>query len=441
MQLREADATASTTLPLTATVEGPERGIALWPMENRATSITNLLHALNRGILPLLLPPQIPPARLAVLRNRYAGFGLYNGQEIEWPAQPAKAEATAYFGLLTSGSTGEPKAIVTSAERLTAGVRAIHQAQSLDTVKSSGVMLPLAYSFACVNQLFWAVLMQRELLLPGPVADLAPGLARLREWGASKLCLVGHQARLLTQHAHSLPPLPMVQVVNFAGAPFPMAQFDALTTLFPNARFYNNYGCAEAMPRLCCREVKASGEPITLVGQPVGDITLRIVGDATDASGQIQFHGSSTALGTLQADGQLSPFDAWIGSGDMGRLDVEGLHVLGRHDQVVKIGGERLSLIEVEHAFGQLGARNTLVWLSTDTLPEAVHVIAQFDAPPALAILLPALRQLLPRPLLPQTIHLARQWHFTGNQKTDAPALRTAMAAGSLEQLWPAIRA
>jgi acyl-coenzyme A synthetase/AMP-(fatty) acid ligase len=418
---------AAVPLPM-ADLSGFAGCLVLWPMENSAPAIWQLLSALEAGIVPLLLPPGQAPSRLAALQVRFPGFGLRDGDVIRWPQCPVHAAQDLYFGLLTSGSTGEPKAIVTSCERLTQAVHAIHHAQGLESVASSGVLLPLAYSFACVNQLFWAVLHGRALHLPGVLADMAGCLERLRAHEVETLCLVAHQARTLARLGETAAPLPAVRCVNFAGAPFPTGEFDALRRLFPRARLLNNYGCAEAMPRLACTEVLDQNATQSFVGRPVGDIAIRI------RDGAIEFQGSSAALGTIHADGSVHAFGDWIASGDLGRLDEAGLHVLGRHDQVVKIGGERLSLLELEQAFIDFGAEHAAVWLDTGE-----HIVALVQlAPPDLRQLLPWLRARLPRALLPGTIYVTAQWALNTNGKTDRPALQALARSGQLRRIWPA---
>jgi acyl-coenzyme A synthetase/AMP-(fatty) acid ligase len=413
--------------------QGAGRAV-LWPMDNAPQTIWHLLRALDAGIVPLLLPAAPPPAKVADLRARYPGFGLYAGAHIEWPALPLQVEPDLYFGLLTSGSTGEPKAIVTSAARLAHGIRGIHVAQGLDDIGHTGVLLPLAYSFACVNQLLWSLLYERALHLPEPLSDMANCLARIRASGIDMLCMVPHQARALSKLAGAAEPLPAVHCVNFAGATFPLAEFAFLRRLFPQARLLNNYGCAEAMPRLTCLEITSAAAPVGQVGQPIGDIALRIDGDV--ASGPLLFHGSSTALGTICAEGKLQAFDAWIASGDLGMLDASGLRILGRHDQVIKIGGERLSLLEVEQALLAFGASQVLVWLATDS--ERIIAIIHMPAPPALPALLQWLRARLPGPLLPAEIYWTAQWKINANQKANRPALQTLARSGKLQRIWPA---
>lgn len=412
------------------------RGLVLWPLANTAQALWQLLHAVDAGIVPVLLPGDTPAGRLELLRQRYRGFGIWHDQTIDWPAAPAPCPPGVALGLLTSGSTGEPKVIATAGDRLLAGIRAIHAAQDLDAAPSTAVVLPLAYSFALVNQALWAVVMERELHFPGALTDPAGVVDRLQQRKTAMLCLVAHQARLFARlGATGEAALADVSRVNFAGAPFPVAELPALRRCFPAARFFNNYGCAEAMPRLTCREVLPGDGDATRVGAPIGDIRLRLRdGNAGPA---VEFNGSSTALGTLADDGRLVPFAEWIASGDLGQLENGELRLLGRHDQVVKIGGERYSLVPVETACTAWGASNALAWIETSGPREAVALLVNCPEPPPLKTLIPWLRSRLPRPLLPHAIYWTPEWRHSANGKSDRAALKTAAQSGALPRLWP----
>src|ERR1035441_6572038 len=71
------------------------------------------------------------------------------------------------------------------------------------------------------------------------------------------ICLVGAQVPLLAQYYedHSFPG---VIRVHFAGGRFPQERLDEVRRLFPQAAIFNNYGCAEAMPRLTLRRAEAA---------------------------------------------------------------------------------------------------------------------------------------------------------------------------------------
>lgn len=129
------------------------RSLVLWPMANDCRSVRRLFEALDAGVVPVILPKATPALKLAALRAEYRGFGFFNGDTIEAPAAPALADERVYLVLLTSGSTGAPKLVAVNEANLSAGIAAIQEAQRLERVANTGVMLPLAYSYALVNQL------------------------------------------------------------------------------------------------------------------------------------------------------------------------------------------------------------------------------------------------------------------------------------------------
>lgn len=408
------------------------RRLVLWPLVNRASALTEFLAALGAGVVPVMVPGDTSQERLDHLSSELPGYGKLIGGTLVPPAQPAYADEEIVFALLTSGSTGKPKVIATSAVRAAAGVQAIHAAQALEPCACTAMSLPAAYSYAFVNQLLWSVLLRRSLVVSRGLTPPVDTFRRLDASGADMLCLVASQVRSLAALGiDGLIPLPRVTRVNFAGAPFPAERMREIRCLFPNARVFNNYGCAEAMPRLCIREVSEPVDPFH-VGPPIGDLRLRIGGDRD--TGPVQFRGSSTALGVLESDGRLRRFDAWIDSGDTGRIENDGsLRVLGRHDQVVKVAGERLNLSEIETTLLACGFDHAFVWKSADEEAIVAVVSTPRSAPSEIRS---RLRSLLSRIALPRHIYVAPRWKQLPNGKTDREALRDAARSGELETLW-----
>lgn len=410
----------------------PEGAVVLWRLENRAPALWALLDALDRGIVPVLLSATTPPGKLRALHARFPGFGVFDGRILDCPEDVARAPDVD-LGVLTSGSTGDPKLVVTSAARLEAGVRAIHAAQGLEDVRATGVLLAIGYSYAFVNQVLWAVLHERRLVLTPGLLTPADTLAQLRAAHVDMLCMVATQLRtLLGLDFGAEEALPEVRVLNFAGAPFPVAEFAGLRTLFPNARALNNYGCTEAMPRISVCEVVSADHPVTDVGRPIGDLEVRV----READGGIEFRGGSAAAGTLDGQGSLQPMGEWIPSGDVGRLDGGRLHVLGRGDQVVKVGGERFSLLEVERALAEIGFEQTLAWLERDADGEWITAVVRGEGPTPRE-LKGGLRRNLPRVAWPRTIHRVEHWFLAPNGKTDRRRLIDATREGAAEAIWP----
>ncbi len=230
------------------------------------------------------------------------------------------------------------------------------------------------------------------------------------------VCMVSAQIGLITKIDYStMPVLDQVKVVNFAGSPFPFANLDDLKTLFPNARFMNNYGCTEAMPRLTMREVQDSSEDISNVGPAIGDIELKI--DGEEKIGPIMFNGSSTAVGKISAQGDLEHFPEWINSGDHGYLEDGNLHIAGRRDQIVKIQGERFSLLEIEHTIQKLGFDHVMVWLDEQT--SKIILVTGGKQKPGKNDIRQACKLYLHRHMWPGEIYFIDKWPLNANHKTD----------------------
>lgn len=429
---------ASGVAPLAGRGFAAGRGrMVLWPLANTERAARTLIRALADGVVPVVISSTWPRARLDAIRALYPRFGLFDREEINLPVDAATTDSRVGLALLTSGSTGAPKIIATSLEKLDCGLAAIHAAQRLAGVTSTGVVLPLAYSYAFVNQFLWAVRFERRLVLTAGLAMPADALRQLREASAQMVCLVGHQARLLQRYRFGAQDaLPAVTVLNFAGAPFPVSCIPGLRILFPNATLFNNYGCSEAMPRLTVARMEETSEDSTRVGRAIDGVELRIAG--ADPVGPITFRGRSASLGVLEEDGQLIPHPDWIPSGDLGRLENEELHVLGRHDQVVKVFGERISLFEIEDALLAAGAEEAMAWVGVDgNGGDAIQCVIGGDAPPPPDALATAFAARLPRNLWPKDVRYAAEWPRLDNNKTDRLRLRAMFVGGALVPVWP----
>jgi len=416
---------------------GRERRYVLWKLHNDPGCIADLISALAVGVVPILIPERANPQKIENLRRKLPRFDFFDGQELHTVQNPAVADDRPFLCILTSGSTGEPKILVADQMALTAGVTAIHGAQDLDSVASTGVVLPLGYSFALVNQLLWALLYERQVVLLPGFRDPAGTIAQMMQDSIEMICLVGEQVRiwesLRFDEAFSVT---CVKVVNCAGGRFPIASFPFLRRLFPEAKLYNNYGCTEAMPRLTVTEVDHAGVPLSYVGKPIRGVALRVAG--TEAIGPIEFNAPSASYGVLKPDGTISLHGEWIATGDHGRLDGSDLYVFGRNDQVVKLGGERVSLLELEESL--LGTTNShaAAWANREEAGDSVVAVISGAAMPSPRDVTALLRDRLPRPMWPRTIYWAELWPTLPNGKTDRRELKELAENGSLKQVFPA---
>ncbi|HEU5348605.1 MAG TPA: class I adenylate-forming enzyme family protein, partial [Ktedonobacterales bacterium] len=247
-----------------------------------------------------------------------------------------------HFMLLTSGSTGTPKLIVGKRERAEALVRVLHRLQDLEALEETLVTLPLTYSYAFVNQWLWSRVFRRRLVLTRGLAEPDHLRERLASASQAMLCLVGAQVPLLLQHfCHES--FPGVIRLNFAGGRFPQEQLPALARLFPKAQVFNNYGCAEALPRLTVRKAEDADEA-RILGFPIDGVEL-----STDTDSNLLFRSPYGAVGIVE-DGAFHPVadGDWIATGDLGERRADGRwQLLGRASEVFKRYGEKLSLAAI----------------------------------------------------------------------------------------------
>jgi acyl-CoA synthetase (AMP-forming)/AMP-acid ligase II len=288
--------------------------------------------------------------RVSLLAEAWAGadsFALLpdrSGASEDWLKRSLSslpdAQRTGHFAMLTSGSTGKPKLIIGSKARAEALARTLHELQHSGPVRAAVLTLPLTYTYSFVNQWVWSRVHRRELIQTHGLAhpeELAKSLSSVHD---GMVCLVGVQVPLLAQYFPERRFDGIIRV-HFAGGRFPQEKLGEVRRLFPNAEIFNNYGCAEAMPRLTLRRAEDS-DIAANIGRPLPGVELRAGG--ADA---LLFRSPFGAVGTIEDEAGFKPItpEAWVPTGDLGKLtENSSWELLGRASDVFKRYGEKISL-------------------------------------------------------------------------------------------------
>ncbi len=334
-----------------------------------------------------------------------------------------------HFCLLTSGSTGTPKLVVGCKTRATKLAQVLHSAQASGAVEQAILALPLAYCYAFVNQWVWSRVFEKRLILGGGFSKPDVLLSALHRAGAAMLCLVGPQAPLVLQ-MFAGETFPGIIRLHFAGGRFPQEHIVALQQMFPSARIFNNYGCAEAMPRLTVRAAE-DGTDARDIGAPLPGVELM-----ARENSELLFRSSYRAVAQLDAHScREFPDELWIPTGDVGRVRPDGQwQLLGRASEVFKRYGEKIALPQIlttitEHWSGEAGA-----YRERDGAGEDGYVLVVSPSPTAadLTALLRALRANHPRTHWPLRIESLPSMPKLSNGKIDNITLATK-AGTSLE--------
>lgn len=244
-----------------------------------------------------------------------------------------------HFALLTSGSTGNPKLIVGDRRRAESMARLLDEVQLGEAATETIVVLPLTYCYAFVNQWLWARVNNRKLILTDGFGEPDALVKEFERAQGAMACLVGAQVPLLMSLMGKAR-FPGIIRLHFAGGQFPQEHLAAIRDFFPNAKIFNNYGCAEAMPRLSIRSAEAA-DVGSNIGRPLPGIEF-----STDADGSLLFRSPFCARAFVEQDQvKLVEEGAWIPTGDIGRETDDGsFELTGRKIEVFKRFGEKVSL-------------------------------------------------------------------------------------------------
>jgi acyl-CoA synthetase (AMP-forming)/AMP-acid ligase II len=335
-----------------------------------------------------------------------------------------------HYALLTSGSTGTPRVVVGDRARTERLVEVLHEVQRSDVVQETILALPVTYSYALVNQWVWARRFGRRLVVTDGFADPARFRRALDAADDAMTCLVGAHVPLLERYFAGAV-FPGVVRLHFAGGRFPQEALPFLASMFPRAEVFNNYGCAEALPRLT---VRAAGDADRAadIGRPLPGVELR-----RDDDGALRFRSPYRAVGVVD-DGVWRPFadDDWVPTGDLGHVEPGGHWVLdGRASEVFKRHGEKVSIPEVlstvfAHWSGQASAYREADRTGEDGF---VLVVAPKAGDDAVRSILVALRRAHPRAAWPLRIEGADRLPELATGKID---VRRLAHLDGRETLW-----
>ena len=148
-----------------------------------------------------------------------------------------------------------------------------------------------------------------------------------------------------------------------SGDHLPLPVIEKFRRVLPGIGLFNMYGLTEVSGRLCVLPPAELDARVGSVGRPIGD--MRVVGrrgDGAEAApgetGELYVTGSLLMQGYLDEPEitarTLTPHG--LKTGDFGTVDESGyVWIDGRKDDIIKRGGEKVSIIHVQEALQDLG--------------------------------------------------------------------------------------
>jgi O-succinylbenzoic acid--CoA ligase len=253
-------------------------------------------------------------------------------------ARAARLPADAAAIVFTSGTTGDPRAVVLSRAALLASAAA--SAENLGWQEDDCWLLAMPIARVGGLSILTRCLAARRTVARAPGFDAALLPHWIDRHQATLVSLVPPMLeRVLDAHPQWRPP-EHLRAVLIGGA----AASERLLARAAERRLpvVITYGCTET-----CSQVAATPYDLRFeaarcgAGRPLVGAELRIV------DGHIHVRGPMRMAG-YAGEAPLDPA-AWFDTGDLGEIDDHGfLHVLGRADDLIVTGGEKVQPAEVE---------------------------------------------------------------------------------------------
>jgi len=271
--------------------------------------------------------------------------------------------------IYTSGSSGEPKGVMITHRNMLAAVHAI--TKYLEMKESDVVMnfLPMSFDYGLYQMIMafsigGCLVLERSFLYPARVLQLID-----REGVTGVPCVPAIFSILIGMSRRREIAFPSVRYVTNTADVLPVKYLEDIKRIFPNAKIYSMYGLTECKRCSYLPPVDVDRKPES-VGIAIPGTHLYVV----DQSGKILEPGmvgevvvqSDTVMKgyfgkPAETDKVLRAVEGISGkvlfTGDLGKFDDDGyLYLLGRMDNTLKVGGEKVAPKEVERVIANMEA-------------------------------------------------------------------------------------
>ncbi len=284
------------------------------------------------------------------------------GDPFDGPALRTLPVVTPNMGALvlpTSGTTGEPKAALSSHGAVTTDASLVAARMGLHAGDTWLTAMPLHRSGGCGTTVV-ACLVTGATMICSPSWDPADLVALMAIGGVTVLSAFPRALEALVEAAPSGASSPRVRLVQTGGAPVAPSLVRAVGRVL-GARLSVVYGLTEASPVLTQTDQRdPEDDPAGSVGRPLPFTQLAIVDPATGRPlpagelGEVRARGPQLMdgyIGNPVATARAIDGDGWLRTGDLGWLDTAGrLHVEGRLEDVIERAGARWLPGPVERA-------------------------------------------------------------------------------------------
>lgn len=257
--------------------------------------------------------------------------------------------------MFTSGSTGQPQAVMISHGNIRANTESIVQYMSLTAQDRVMLVLPLHYCFGTSLlhthlRVGGSLVLDSQFMYPETVLD------RMQETKCTGFAGVpSHYQILLDKTSLHKRSLPYLRYVQQAGGPLSSKSIQRLRETLPRAKVFVMYGQTEATARLSFLPPELLDTKLGSIGKGIPGVRLRVENEGRPVRpgeiGEIVAEGENIGLGYWQdpIETACTFRDGRLYTGDMASVDEDGfVTIVSRSRDFVKCGGTRKSCRQLE---------------------------------------------------------------------------------------------
>jgi len=312
----------------------------------------------------LLIDTPVPDLNCVCLESLYKSVATAEQdgavfQELPYVAPEASAVAEILF---TTGTTGKPKGTMLTIGNIYAILHNNQKGVGLQEDDCVLIPLPLNHSLG-MREMRMAIYFGACVVLQNGVTFAKEIDNNITEFHCTAMVIVPASMELIYRQMRRHFPRIMGQLryIEVGAGSLGYDMKKKLAAELPDTRVVNTWGSTET-GGVIFLNVSERPDKLTALGKPVDGAELKIVDqegrDITASARDIDSAGRMILRGDMQMAGYYNMpqatadtlVDGWLYTNDIVFLDEDGyVYMLGRADDIINVGGEKVSPIEVEN--------------------------------------------------------------------------------------------
>lgn len=275
---------------------------------------------------------------------------------------PVSVHATLAAIMYTSGSTGKPKGVVCLHKNMIAAIEIINDYLEHTPQDRILTVLPLSHGYGLYQVLAPLAVGATVILEPG-VMFIQHTMNRINKMNATGFAAVPSMIQMMLQTSIWKDRLQNLEYLTSAGAGLPPQHFEMLDTELKDTQIIPMYGQTE-----CVRALHYPSHSGITNYKSCGRAMPQT--KCTIEDGELVVEGPTVMRGYWNKPEETAKVfrDGKLYTGDLFEQDSQGMfYYIGRRDEIIKIGGERVAPQEVDNVLlALLGVREVAAFAVED---------------------------------------------------------------------------